>query len=1107
VIVCPSCRTENPPNARFCLECGTRLDPAAAPQEERRVVTILFVDLVGFTERSDRADPEDVRRTLVPFHSRVKEDIEAFGGTLDKFIGDAVMGVFGAPLAHEDDPVRAVRAAMRILDTIVELRRDDPDIAVRIAVETGEAVVTFGEGPQIGEAVAGDVVNTTSRMQSLAPRDGLVIGETTHRLVERAFETSALPPALVKGKTEPLHVWRVLGERMHAAGIAPSAFVGRSRELARLHELMDRVSASGRAELVTVVGEPGIGKSRLVAEFRRRVDGDATWVHGRCVPYGEAVTMSAVAGTVRGIVGIPAAAEADEAVRTLSAFVTGIDDDQQERRWLVSRLAPVLGLTGRGAEADLTLPPQEIGAAWGRVVRAASDGPVVLEIDDLHWAESSLLETVTALLDALTDHPVLVLCAARPEVLERGGAWPPERPQVATIELPALSQAEASSLVGSLLSTTVLPASSRSSLVSRAGGNPLYALEFARMVGDHVAEGDLAMPESVQAVISARLDAIPRDLRSLVLDASVLGTAFWPGALASMADLEEPVVREGLRDLVRRGLVQESPASSFEGQPEYGFTHALIGEVAYRRIPRGRRARRHCSAGTWIAGASGDRAEERAELLARHFSTAVELAEAANDDEVVGFACGPAVQWLMTAGDRARRLDAPGAFTLYDRAVQLATEESALRADALWRSARMGKRSDRLDPAQVLVRYEESLAIRRRLSDPLAVGQALTRLGSQAGAVGDAARSTELFAEAIAVLEAEPPGIELAGAYAFRAEEEMFAGHAREALEFSDRALELRRDGPEDDEIAVMALHIRGDARCSLGDEGGLQDLEGALHRAEAGGNAADIVTSGAYLAEWLWAMEGPAAGIERCTAALEVAERRGVVDQGLWTRAGGVGMLFDHGEWDRALAWAQEILAVGHDRLDPALYAASRTAISRIASLRGRPREADAPDELLALVRPVGELHVLAPALAVAGRLCLQAGRIEEALRHLREFAKVTSGVAPEYRESQLASVARDLVFAGDAEPARSMIEESEGAVRRHHLNVLSARAAVAEGAGDRAGAAVLYAEAAEGWHDFGNPLEEAEALAGIARCATEPEDAGARADRLRAELGMPVR
>ncbi|MBA3691171.1 MAG: AAA family ATPase, partial [Actinobacteria bacterium] len=948
--------------------------------------------------------------------------------------------------------------------------------------------------------------NTASRMQALAPRDGLVVGETTHRLIDHAFETSALPPATVKGKAEPLQVWRVLGERPRAAGIAPMAFVGRSRELRVLHERLERVRDSARSELLTVVGEPGIGKSRLVAEFRSGVGGDARWVSGRCVPYGEAITMSAVADTVRQVVGIPASAEADEAVRSLTTFVAGIEADPDERRYLVSRLTSVLGLTGRGAEADVTIPPKEIAGAWARALHVADGVPLVLEIDDLHWAEPALLQTVAALLDVVAERPVLILCAARPEVRERGRLWPPQRPQVSTMELPALTELEAASLLDSLISSAVLPAESRSSLLSRAGGNPLYALEFARMVGEHVAEApDPTMPETVQAVISARLDAIPPDIRSLVLDASVMGTVFWPGALASMGDLAEPDVRAGLEALARRGLVQQVPSSSFEGQPEHRFTHALIGEVAYRRIPRARRARRHCSAGAWIERESGDRVEERAQLLARHFSTAVELAEAAADDEVMGLARGPAVRWLMIAGDRARSLDASGAFSLYDRAASLTTERNAVRAEALARSARMGRRSGRIEPGEVLARYEESLAIQRELGDPLRVGEALTRLGSQAGAIGDSARTRELLAEAIEVLEAEPPGLELARAYAFRAEEEMFAGHVEESLRFADRALGLREGAPEDDEIAVMALHIRGDARCSLGEEGGLEDLERALQRSLAG-DAADIVTSGSYLGEWLWAMEGPAAGLEQCLAALEVADRRGVVDQGLSTKAGGVGMLIDLGQWDRALAWSSEILATGRDRLDPTLFAASRTALSRIASLRGRPQEADDPDGLLALARSVGELHVLAPTLAVASRLLLDAGRAQEALGLLREFAAVTRGVAPEYRESQLAAVTRECLRAGDPGLAREMIGQSVGVTRRDRLNVSAARAALAEAAGDLREAADAYAEAADAWHAYGNSLEEAEALAGLARCDPDAADARERADELRRGLSMPV-
>ena len=1073
-------------------------------------MTILFVDLVGFTQRSDHADPEDVRRALVPFHSRVKTDLESFGGTLDKFIGDAVMGVFGAPVAHEDDAVRAVRAALRTLHTIEELRREDPDIAVRIAVHTGEAVVAFGFGPQVGEAVVGDVVNTASRMQALAARDEVVIGETTHRLVRHLFRTEAMPPAVVKGKTEPLQVWRVTGERSREADVPPVAFVGRESDLGRLRRQFDLTVSSGSPRLVTVVGEPGIGKTRLFAELRRRLGVSALWLVGRCAPYGEAVTMSAVAAIVRDVAGIDAAAEGEDVARSLEAFLVGLEDDPIEREWLGSRLRPVLGLSAGGAKADLTIPPRELADAWARAVTSATAGPMVLELDDLHWAEPALLRTVGAMLDALVARPVMLLCAARPELLDGEEPWPSDRPDVATIELAPLPEEDAATLLGALLAQVVLPARSRASLLARAGGNPLYALEFARMVGEQVAEAagaEPAMPETVQAVIAARLDAIPRRLGELVRDASVVGSSFWPGALAAIGATAEQQVRAGLDELVGRALVQLAVGSSVEGQPEYRFTHALIGEVAYRRIPRGERARRHFAAGSWLVGETGEGAEERAELLARHFSTAVELAEAASEDEVAEVARGPAVRWLMVAADRVRRLDSAGAFAQYERAAQLAPAGSVARVEALARAGRMGRRSGRIDAEAVLTRYEESLSIARELGDPLRVGEALTRLGSQAGAIGDSARSSGLLAEAIAVLEAEPPGIALARAYAFRAEEEMFGGHVRESLGFADRALKLRNDAPEDDEIAVMALHIRGDARCSLGDEGGLEDLERALQRARAGDDAADIVTSGSYLGEWLWAMEGPSAGLEQCIAALEVAERRGVLDQGLWTKAGGVGMLIELGDWDRALAWAHEILATGRDRLDPALFAASRTAMSRIASLRGRPDDADDPDELLALARPVGELHVLAPALAVASRLFLDGGRRMKARELLREFAAVTSGVAPEYRESQLGAVARDCIRAGEPGLAREMIAQSVGSTRRDRLNLSSARTAVAEADGERAKAADGYATAADGWRAYGNRLEEAEALAGLERCAPGAADARARAEELRRALGMPGR
>jgi len=1074
----------------------------ARPSAERRVVTVLFVDLVGFTERSDRADPEDVRRTLVPFHSRVKEDLERFGGTLDKFIGDAVLGVFGAPVAHEDDPSRAVLAALRILESIDHLRRTvDPEIAVRIAVNTGEAVVAFGTGPQVGEAVAGDVVNTASRMQGLAPRDSVVIGEQTRRAVGDRFEVEELPPAMVKGKADPITVWRVIGERASGPGEdgSSAAFVGRTAELATLEGLLERTVANAAARLVVVVGEAGIGKSRLMSEFRRRTQDRARWLEGRCLPYGEAVTFAPVASIVRHVAGIGLQDESDQARAKVTALIEATAVDPSEGDWLLSRLTPILGL--EAAVERAAIPSGETAQAWARVVRAAQAGSeraVVVHVDDLYWAEPALLEVIPELASALADLPVLVVCTTRPDGSERTGTsegWP----DAETIVLQNLSLDESADLLTNLEGSVALSGSDREMLLARAGGNPLFALELARMLGERVdaAAADVRtsrLPDTVQAVIAARLDAIPSDLRATILDASVVGSSFWPGALAELAGRPSSEARTSIDALVRRGLVRRAAQSLFEDEPEFGFTHGLVGEVAYGRIPRGERARRHLAAGRWIERMSGDRADERSELLARHFAAAVELAEAAGESEVARAARSPAARFLLAAGERAARLDPSSAFELFERATAFADHGTVQRAMALTHSAHAGRRSGRLEGKDVLARYSQALAIYRQLGDWAGEGRTLVRVGSQLGAVGEFARSRETLAEAVAALEVHDPGPDLARAYAFQAEAHMFAGEVHESMELAGRALDLlAADGHE--EVVIMALHIRGDARCADGDLSGLADLEEALRLAEATGGAADVVTSHDYLGEWRWLMEGPRAGLRHVEAALAVAERRGVRSSAAWTKAGALEMLLDAGEWDRAREWCEELIAQGPDRLDPTLMAVARTIRSHMALLQGRKDEADPPGELVALARQVEELHALAPALAVAAELAVAEEDATNAAAFVEEFDGVTRDAAPQYRESHLAGVARTCVRIGRDDLVRSMLTRSRGLVRRDRLNVLSATA-VLDDAVDTAAAA------AGGWAAFGSPYEEAMALLGLARCRQATGDAsGAERDRADAE------
>src|SRR6059058_1790903 len=623
MVTCPACGHENPDSSRFCGMCGAALVPAAAPaREERKVVTILFTDLVGSTAQAEGLDPEDVRATLSSYYAQLRAELERHGGTVEKFIGDAVMAVFGAPVSHEDDAERAVRAALAIRDSIGD------ELQIRTAVNTGEALVALGARPGEGDAmVAGDVVNTAARLQGAAPVNGILVGEATYRATRQAIDYLEAPPVDAKGKSEPVKVWEAVAARSRFGSDVEqklrTPLVGRERERGLLADALAHARTEESAQLVTLVGVPGIGKSRLVAELFQITESDPdliSWRQGRSLPYGERVSFWA-----------------------LAAMVEALSEDEREREWLARHTRPLVGLEG----AERT-EREEAFAAWRRLLEAAADQrPLVLVFEDLHWADDGLLDFVDHLADWATTVPMLIVATARPELLDRRPGWGGGKRNAITLSIGALSNEETAQLLQRLLDRPVLDAEAQQAVLQRAEGNPLYAEEYARMLAEH-GDGDLALPETVQGLIAARIDGLAPEEKTLLQDASVIGKVFWPGALAGSDD-------RFIHALERKEFVRRDRRSSIAGETQYAFLHALVRDVAYGQIPRAERAVKHQRAAEWLASLAGDRAEDHAEMLAYHYREALALGEAAGLDG--SSLRGPARSAFAQAAERAYALN------------------------------------------------------------------------------------------------------------------------------------------------------------------------------------------------------------------------------------------------------------------------------------------------------------------------------------------------------------------------------------------------------------------------------------------------------------------
>ncbi|MBV9207277.1 MAG: AAA family ATPase [Actinobacteria bacterium] len=1090
---CAACGQVNPEIARFCLACGAPVEPVDRPvAEERKTVTVLFCDLVGFTAASDGADPEDVQARIGPYHARLRVVIEGFGGTVEKFIGDAVMAVFGAPVAHEDDPERAVRAGLRILEAIADLNEDDPGrgLAVRVGVESGEAVVTLGARPERGDGfVLGDVVNTASRLQGAAPVGGVLAGPGTYAATREVFDYQPLDPVTLKGKAGPVPVFRAVAPRARlgtdVTRSLATPMVGRQIDLGILTGAFQKVAQESAVQLVVLAGEPGVGKSRLVAELGSFVDAWpelVRWRQGRCLPYGEGVTFWALGEIVKAEAGILESDPPQVAAAKLDAVVP---EDAPEAPWLRARLRPLAGLAAPAAARE------ENFAAWRAFIELlAEDSPSVLVVEDLHWADPVLLEFLKQLAGSAEGVPLLLVATTRPELFERAPGWAASARNLAKVNLRPLTHAETGRLIGNLLGTAVLPAEVQQVIADRSGGNPLYAEQFVRLLQDQQIlrragaqwrlepDAEIPVPPGVHGLIAARLDTLPAERKQLLHDAAVAGKVFWSGAVAAMGGHDEDQVRAVLGDLARAELIRPVRRPSMAGQAEYAFTHALIREVCYGQIPRADRARRHQRAAAWIEAMAGERAGDHAEILAAHYLTALDLARAAKNP-LAGELAAAAVRYLMLAGDRALGIDVAAAEGHYARAQQLAGGGHPQRAELLARHGDALRQRKRLPEAARA--YEQAIELFRGRGDVVSLARAMSGYGHVLERLGDPRHRT-ICADALALVEPLGPSPDLVRALAGEAGRRMIWGDDRDAIAHADRALALAAELglPE----PALALAYRGAARVYLGDAGGLADMRNARDTAIAQGLGREVAVIYHNLAQDTWLVEGPRQRLELAREGARFARRRGIEEVALALDAITVGALVELGSLEEAMALAEELAPQLEEAGDVRDLTEVRSAQAWALQVRGEHAAAAALGQWIAeRAREYGSPEMLASAYPPAAAVRVAHGDGPGAIALLAELSDPHVARTEAYA-ANLAGAVRTALAAG----APGLAAELAGAVQpRYPLQqhaAVTARALLAEQHGQHAEAAALFADAAGRWQRFAVPWERAQALLGQGRC-----------------------
>ncbi len=911
---CAACGSPNPPAARFCGECGGPLAGRAAPAHsaahapavaERRVVSVLFADLVGFTTLAENRDAEEVRDLLSRYFDLARGVVERHGGTIEKFIGDAVMAVWGAPTSHEDDAERAVRAALEIVGGVRGL---GPAVHARVGVVTGEAAVTIGA---IGEGmVAGDMVNTASRLQGAAPPDVVLVGETTMHAASRAIAFAEAGDQLLKGKAAPVPAWRALRVVAERGGRGRSEtveapFVGRDDELRLLKDLYHATARDRRVRLVSITGQGGIGKSRLAWEFLKYIDGlveDVYWHHGRSPSYGGGITFWALGEMVRERAGL---AEADDEAATRTRIAESVArwvPDEPERRWVEVALLALLGVEDPPAGGQ-----DRLFSAW-RVFfeRIAAEGPVVMVFEDLQWADSGLLAFIDHLADWSRGVPIYVVALARPELMESHPDWGAGKRNFTSLALEPLSSEAMRQLLAGLVPGLSSDAATR--IIARADGVPLYAVEIVRMLAAQgaleAADGtyrpvgdlaDLAVPETLHSLIAARLDGLEPSDRALLQAAAVLGQAFTVDGLASVAALDAGEVERRLLALVRRELLvrDTDPRSSERGR--FAFVQSLVREVAYSTLARRDRKARHLAAARHFETLVD---QELAGALASHYLAAYRNASEGPEADALAAQARIA---LRAAGDRAVVLGAQAQGLGFYRDALEVTTEPADRAALLERAGTAASAAAFNGEAERLL--EEAIGLLRAAGDRSGAARVT---GSLADAMfGGLRLDAGLALAADGAAEFADLGVD-PGYAALLAQLTRFQmlrqGDFEAAVATADRALAIAERLDRVDLVADV-LVTRGVALTSMGrDYEGIGCLESGLRLAERHGLLGIELRARTNLGGPLTDRD-PRAAFEISRVGLENARRFGHRMGISFLAANTSAAAFECGEWDVARA------------------------------------------------------------------------------------------------------------------------------------------------------------------------------------------------------------